>query len=75
MIEDYQGNLWFSSSRLGLLKMCKTAFSEIYLSAGFDEAVVNSVSKYKGKIYFGTDNGLSMIDEESGLPEENQLIK
>lgn len=75
MIEDYQGNLWFSSSRLGLLKMCQTAFSEIYLSAGFDEAVVNSVSKYQGKVYFGTDNGLSMIDEESGLAEENELTR
>ena len=75
MIEDYQGNLWFSSSRLGLLKMCQTAFSEIYLSAGFAEAVVNSVSKYQGKVYFGTDNGLSMIDEESGLAEENELTR
>ena len=75
MIEDYQGNLWFSSSRLGLLKMCETAFSEIYLNAGFDEAVVNTVSKFNGKIYFGTDNGLSMIDAEEGKPEENELTK
>ncbi len=75
MIEDYQGNLWFSSSRLGLLKMCETAFAEIYLSAGFDEAVVNSVTKYNGKIYFGTDDGLSMIDAEDGKPCENELTK
>ena len=75
MVEDYQGNLWFSSSRLGLLKMCESAFSEIYLSAGFDETVVNTVTKYKGKIYFGTDTGLSMIDAESGLAEENELTK
>ena len=75
MIEDYQGNLWFSSSRLGLLKMCETAFSEIYLSAGFEEAVVNTVSKYNGKIYFGTDNGLLMIDAEERKPEENELTK
>ncbi len=75
MIEDYQGNLWFSSSRLGLLKMCETAFAEIYLSAGFDEAVVNSVTKFNGKIYFGTDDGLSMIDAEEGKPCENQLTK
>ncbi len=75
MIEDYQGNLWFSSSRLGLLKMCETAFSEIYLSAGFDEAVVNTVSKYNGNIYFGTDNGLSMIDAETGSPAENELTR
>ena len=75
MIKDYQGNLWFSSSRLGLLKMCETAFSEIYLSAGFSETVVNTVTKYRGKIYFGTDNGLSMIDAESGEAEENELTK
>ncbi len=75
MIEDYQGNLWFSSSRLGLLKMCETAFAEIYLSAGFSEAVVNSVSKYNGKIYFGTDDGLSMIDAEEGKPCENELTQ
>ena len=73
MIEDYQGNLWFSSSRLGLLKMCETAFAEIYLSAGFSEAVVNTVIKFNNKIYFGTDEGLSMIDVESGEPEENEL--
>ncbi len=75
MIEDYQGNLWFSSSRLGLLKMCETAFSEIFLSAGFEEAVVNTVSKYQGNIYFGTDNGLLMIDAASGRPAENELTK
>lgn len=73
MIEDYQGNLWFSSSRLGLLRMCETAFAEIYLSAGFSEAVVNTVIKFNDKIYFGTDEGLSMIDVESGEPEENEL--
>ena len=75
MIEDYQGNLWFSSSRLGLLKMCDSAFDEIYLSAGFNEAVVNSVSKFNGKIYFGTDDGLSMIDEKTGAIEENELTQ
>ena len=75
MIEDYQGNLWFSSSRLGLLKMCETAFAEIYLSAGFSEAVVNTVIKFNNKIYFGTDEGLSMIDVESGESEENELTK
>ena len=73
MIEDYQGNLWFSSSRLGLLRMCETAFAEIYLSAGFSEAVVNTVIKFNNKIYFGTDEGLSMIDVESGEPDENEL--
>ncbi len=75
MIEDYQGNLWFSSSRLGLLKMCDSAFDELYLTAGFEEAVVNTTSKFNGKIYFGTDDGLSMIDEKTGAIEENELTR
>ena len=75
MMEDYQGNLWFSSSRLGLLKMCESAFAEIYQNAGFSEAVVNTVTKFNGKIYFGTDTGLSMIDAETENPEENALTK
>ena len=75
MTEDYQGNLWFSSSRLGLLKMCESAFAEIYLSAGFDETVVNTVTKFNGNIYFGTDTGLSMIDAQTGLATENELTK
>ncbi len=75
MIEDYQGNLWFSSSRLGLLKMCDSAFDELYLTAGFEEAVVNTTSKFNGKIYFGTDDGLSMIDEKTGVIEENELTR
>ena len=75
MTEDYQGNLWFSSSRLGLLKMCESAFSEIYLNAGFDESVVNTVIKYNGNIYFGTDTGLNMINVRTELAAENELTK
>ena len=75
MTEDYQGNLWFSSSRLGLLKMCESAFAEIYQNAGFNEAVVNTVIKYDGNIYCGTDTGLSMIDGQTELAAENELTK
>ena len=73
MAVDYQGNLWFSSSRLGLLKMCKSSFADIYHSAGLAEAVVNSVNKFNGELYFGTDNGLSVIDEKTSRAGENKL--
>ena len=72
---DYQGNLWFSSSRLGLLKMCKSSFADIYHSAGLSEAVVNSVNKFNGELYFGTDDGLSVIDSKTGRAGENALTK
>ncbi|MCR5217215.1 HD domain-containing phosphohydrolase [Treponema sp.] len=74
MIEDYQGNLWFSSSRLGILKLCRSSFTEVYLSAGFDEAVVNTITKFNGDLYFGTDKGLSVIPQ-SGSQTNNQSGK
>lgn len=73
MTEDYQGNLWFTSSRQGLLKMCNTSFAEIYSSAGFSEAVVNSVTRFEGNLYFATDDGLTAIDSKTGKPLNNEL--
>ena len=75
MATDYQGNLWFSSSRLGLLKMCKSSFADVYHSAGLPEAVVNTVNKFNGDLYFGTDNGLSVIDAETGHAGENEITR
>ncbi|MBP3771208.1 MAG: HD domain-containing protein [Treponema sp.] len=73
MTEDYQGNLWFTSSRLGLLKMCETSFSEIYASAGLPISVVNSTARFGDDLYFATDDGLFAIDEDTGLPLTNAL--
>ncbi len=73
MTEDYQGNLWFTSSRLGLLKMCETSFSEIYASAGLPVSVVNSTARFDENLYFATDDGLFAINERQGLPVTNRL--
>ena len=73
MTEDYQGNLWFTSSRLGLLKLCETSFSEVYASAGLPVSVVNSTARFEGNLYFATDDGLFAINGESGLPLTNRL--
>ena len=75
MQTDYQGNLWFSSSRLGLLKMCKSSFADIFQAAGLKEAVVNSVNKFKGELYFATDNGLEVINSQTGRADENDLTR
>ena len=75
MLEDYQGNLWFTSSRLGLFKMCKSSFSDAYFSAGLSEAVVNSTARFKGNLYFATDNGLKAVDAKSGRELKNELTR
>ncbi|MBQ4379299.1 MAG: HD domain-containing protein [Treponema sp.] len=75
MCEDYQGNLWFTSSRLGLLKMCETAFSEVYASANLPSSVVNSTARFSGDLYFATDDGLFATDKNTGISLKNSLTE
>lgn len=81
MLIDYQGNLWFTSSRLGLLRLCPSVFTDVYHEAGLDDQVVNCVTQWRDNYYFGTDNGLDMADAAlrrgltSSLTEELQGVR
>ena len=72
MLVDYQGNLWFGSSRLGLLEMCKSSFEEIFQNIGMT-AVVNSTEKWDGILFCGTDDGLVAVKGRKKV--SNQLTK
>lgn len=63
MLMDYQGNLWFSSSRLGLLEMCQSPFEELFPKIG-QNVVVNTTAKWDGLLFCGTDSGLIVIDDK-----------
>ena len=63
MLVDYQGNLWFTSSRLGLLRLAPSDFRDIYTTAGMDNRVVNTIVAWNGKFYFGTDKGMDAVDQ------------
>ncbi|MDD6207741.1 MAG: two-component regulator propeller domain-containing protein [Clostridiales bacterium] len=75
MLIDYQGNLWFASSRLGLLRLCPSVFQEIYEKYGMDEKVVNSVIKWKDCMFFGTDSGLDIVSEEPTTKLADSLVR
>ncbi len=75
MMVDYQGNIWLSSSRQGLLKLCPSAFSELYSISNIDEKVVNSVAVWRGDIYSGTDNGLDIINKATNEVIKNDLTE
>ena len=62
MLVDYQGNLWFTSSRLGLMRMAASDFRDIYTTAGMDNRVVNTIAQWNGVYYFGTDKGMDAVD-------------
>ena len=62
MIEDYEGNLWFTSSRQGVMKIVSNRFTNITEMAGVEPAVVNSTCKSGDLLYIGTDSGLVILD-------------
>lgn len=64
MLVDYQGNFWFTSSRLGLLRMAQSSFKDIYSNIGMDSRVCNSVEMWNGNFYIGTDKGLDAVDSQ-----------
>ena len=59
---DYQGNFWFVSSRLGVLRLAHSAFRDIFGTAGIDPQVVNAVVEWQDDYYIGTDRGLVVVD-------------
>ncbi len=62
MLVDYQGNMWFTSSRLGLLRMAPSAFLDVYGNAGMPRRVANTIVNWQGAYYIGTDKGLDIVD-------------
>lgn len=75
MIYDYQGNLWFASSRLGLLRLAKSPFKDIYGSLGMERVVVNAVTYWQDSYLYGTDNGLDIVDKNICRQIENDLTE
>ena len=75
MLCDYQGNLWFTSSRLGLLRLAKSPFRDVYGAIGMERQVVNAVVFWEDCYYIGTDKGLDVVDKACHNQIENELTK
>lgn len=73
MLNDYQGNLWFCSSRLGLLRLAKSPFKDVYGSVGMERHVVNAIVSWRDCYYIGTDTGLDIVDRACRKEIENDL--
>ena len=63
MMMDYQGNVWFASTRQGVMKIVKNRFTDLFDAAGVDPLVVNSACMYRGCLYVGTDKGLLILND------------
>ena len=71
MIEDYEGNYWIASSRMGLLYMSRSKFTDFNTYSGLKEAMVNVVCMKDGLTYIGTDEGLYIYDENGTAVTDN----
>ena len=67
MIIDYQGNLWFASSKQGIMKVVKNHFTNIFDKYDIEKAVVNSTCYYKDMLFIGTDSGLVVVNNDGKL--------
>ena len=73
MLVDYQGNLWFTSSRLGLLRLAASDFRDVYSTAGMENRVTNTVVQWNGAYYIGTDKGMDAVDLK-GMNQINNAV-
>ncbi|MCR5595958.1 MAG: response regulator [Lachnospiraceae bacterium] len=61
-IVDYQGNIWFASTKQGVMKISYDPFYNVLLAAGLDEAAVNALLIVDDVLYAGTDTGLIRLN-------------
>lgn len=64
---DYEGNLWFTSTRQGVMKLVNNRFTDVFDRFGLAEDVVNTTCMLDGKLFMGTDTGLTVTDEKEVL--------
>ncbi len=74
MTADYQGNLWFASSRQGVMKVVTNNFRDITQAAGLYSSTVNSTCLHRNLLYIGTDSGLYILDKNNKTVE-NELTR
>ncbi|MCR5596107.1 MAG: HD domain-containing protein [Lachnospiraceae bacterium] len=72
VMTDYLGNLWFTSTRQGVMKVVPNQFSNIFERYDIPETVVNATCMYDGTLYAATDTGLMAIGE-NGLIDKVQI--
>ncbi|MEG0035368.1 MAG: two-component regulator propeller domain-containing protein, partial [Oscillospiraceae bacterium] len=70
--EDYEGNLWLSSKRSGVIQVATGKFFTANKTARLEGKSINAFMRIGNQFYVASDNGLSIISE-NWTPIENYL--
>ena len=65
MCADYEGNLWFASSRNGLIRISTSDFADLnQMTRELNDRVVNTTWMEDDLLYVGTDTGLLILNSD-----------
>ena len=67
VIVDYEGNLWFTSTRQGVMKIVANRFFNLFARYKLPDAVVNTTCVDGDDLFVGTDFGLIVLREDGPL--------
>ena len=62
VMTDYEGNLWFTSTRQGVMKVVPNQFTDVFEQCGLEPAVVNATCLYGDQLFMATDSGLIVTE-------------
>ena len=71
MIEDYEGNYWFSSTRMGILMLGFSKFVNYNQANDIPQSITNCVTQRNGMKYIGTDQGLLIVNTRNEMLEND----
>ena len=69
VMEDYEGNLWFSSSRQGVMKIVSNRFTNLFEKYDIPAEVVNSTCMVDDNLYVGMEDGMVVIGKDGPVSE------
>ncbi len=75
MMVDYQGNLWFASSKQGVMKITPCMFYDVFLGNDIENCVVNTTCIKDDELYIGTKASGLIVVSQNGVKKNIPLTE
>ncbi len=75
IMTDHENNMWFTSTRQGVLKIVPDRFTDLRKLTGYDPVVVNSTCINGANLYTATDKGLIISTLDGNRLVTNELTE
>ena len=69
MITDYEGNLWFTSTSQGIMKIVPNRFTDLFGQYDLPATVVNTTCMLGRRLFIGTNSGMIVLENGKRVDE------